>query len=531
MTLAAGCIDQVVEDVDENVYAFSMTVGAVGEGEDIPVSLTFSDAGLSVDNKSWGDPWAKAIFHPYVYDSQGREVGNVLFSGPDGLLGDGSRLDIGKSRKVNIVMSHLRQGDYTLKVNMETRYTVPSWASASFTVGERRSGANPGEVIYVDHFTVPGSASGSVVDEQGNLVLDLKYYNESNPFRFKSVVYPANATDKQLLIESKDESILGAQIEGESVIVLIPRVIGKAVVNVTSRDQQARRTISVSVIESPDPLTGFTLPTDTEGGDPSISFDLGGRLALDINDFADADGNLPGNNPYEYTCKPIPSTGGELSLVASSDNESVVLAAIQNGSKLRLFPQGVGYATVTVSTSDGTVVRTLRVAVISKVNVTLSVEEGEPSEEDAKSDVFPCRISIRPDSKYIPKPLHMEMYGKATGRVDLTNKADYFLVDSLKNSRTAIYSYEEKVKIMVVSPSTPSGYDVYSRLMSKIAKRTVAYHHSDDYPHYYDATKNFRLYSMVIEPGWQEDFDTNLYRLTIIKKYDNPANRIYSYLH
>ena len=141
------------------------------------------------------------------------------------------------------------------------------------------------------------------------------------------------------------------------------------------------------------------------------------------------------------------------------------------------------------------IVRVLRVAVVSTVSISLTAKEGQPSAEDDLTGVFPCKIEIKSPSKYIPKALHLDVFGRATGRVDLTDKADYFLVDSLKNSRTAIYSFEEKVLVMCV-PGMTSGYDVYNRLMSKISKRYVAYHHSDDYPRYYDDIKYFRLYSV-----------------------------------
>ena len=527
--LLCACAKEI-EDKSENVYSFRMTAGTVGEGEDIPVCLLFSDAGLSVDNKAWGDPWKKALFHGYVTDASGRRVDNVLFSGPDGVLSDGSRVDIGKSRRLDLVISHLRKGDYTLMVNMETRYTVDTWASASFSVLEGKTSGDGGKTVYVDSFTVPDGDSGLDIDPIGNIILDLRVFNASNPFRFVSTVSPANATDKRLSVSPVTPSVIGASVEGENMIVIVPKTVGESQVNVRSLDGHASRFFGVKVIQSPEPTTGFTLPTDADGGDPDADFDLAGRLALDINDYAGSDGNVDPLMYYEYTCKPIPSSAAKPSLKAESDNEGVVKAAIVDGNILRLYPQGVGYAIVTVSTTDGLIVRVLRVAVISKVSISLTAIEGEPSEEDALTGVFPCKISIKSPSKYIPKALHLDVFGRATGRVDLTDKADYFLVDSLKNSRTAIYSFEEKVLVMCV-PGMASGYDVYNRLMSKISKRYVAYHHSDDYPRYYDDIKYFRLYSVGLDFGFVVDFDTNLYRLSMKREYDQPYTRIYQYLH
>lgn len=525
-----ACTEEI-QDKDQNVYSFRITAGTVGEGEDIPVSMLFADAGLTVDNKAWGNPWKKAVFHGYVTDAAGRRVDNVVFSGPDGVLTDGTRVDIGSSKRLDIVISHLRQGDYTLTVNMETRYTVDTWASTAFSVTEgKASKPDTGKTIWVDSFTVPDGNTGLDIDPIGNIILDLRIFNTQNPFRFVSTVTPANATDKRLAASPADAAVLGATVEGENMIVLSPKVVGESLVTVRSLDGKAERSFGVKVIQSSVPSTGFTIPTDPDGGDPAAAFDLAGRLAMEINDYTGDSGDLVPGKCYEYTCQPIPAGATRPTLVAESDNEGVVKAAIADGNRLLLYPQGVGYANVTVSKTDNTVVRVLRVAVVSTVEVVLSAEESNPSDEDSQSGIFPCKIAGSPDSKYIPRPLHIEVFGRATGRVDLTDKADYFLVDSLKNSRTAIYSFEEKVLMMSV-PGMTSRYDVYSRLMTKIAKRYVPYHHSDDYPKYYDDVKYFRLYSVGLDFGFVIDYDTNLYRLSIRKDYDSPQTRIYQYLH
>ena len=48
---AIGCM-RVVPDANENVYSFKIDVETVGEGDDIPVHLLFSEAGYTVDNAS-----------------------------------------------------------------------------------------------------------------------------------------------------------------------------------------------------------------------------------------------------------------------------------------------------------------------------------------------------------------------------------------------------------------------------------------------------------------------------------------------
>lgn len=527
---AIGCM-RVVPDANENVYSFKIDVETVGEGDDIPVHLLFSEAGYTVDNVSWGNPWAKSVFYGTIEDASGRVIDNAVFNGPDGVIGDGSRLDIDKSRKYDFVISHLRKGEYTLKITLETRYTVPCYASATFTVTEK-GGGDPGDSdVYIKDFTIPDENCGLDIDPIGNIILDIRIFNASNPFRYISTVTPANATDKQLLAGAESEDILSAGIEGETTIVLVPKKVGKSNVTVRARKGSASRTFGVTVIESEIPTEGFTLPTDPQGGDPNIDFDLGGRLALDINAFANPDGTLPGNNPYQFECQPIPSTATGLKLTAQSDDEDVVKADIVSDKRLRLFPQGVGYATVTVSTTDGKIVRKLRVAVISKIDINMNVEEGTPSADDERSSVFPCTIRIVASSRFLPYRLQMDVFGKVYGRIDLTDPADYFLVEELKNSRTALYDYETTSNILIVGPQYPSGYDVYTLLMSRVAAQSVPFHHSDDYPNYYDGVKYYRLYSLTIEPSVKEGFDTNLYRITINKNYDNPANRIYQYLH
>lgn len=534
--LVAGwsCANEVA-DVNENVYSFTAVALSASEGEDVPVRLAFGDAGLNVDNASWGDPWKKAVFHGEVTDETGRQLDYVLFSGPDGVLVDGSQVDISDSRMMDIAISGLRKGRYTLRVNMETRYTVNTWATATFTVGEAtgggggsQGGGDDEKNVLVEDFTVPGKDNGLEINPIGDIILDLRVFNEENPFRFLSTVSPSNATDKRLGAEPSVPAVVSAAVEGESLIVLTPKTVGRSEVTVRSLDKNVTKTFGVTVILSDILPEGFTLPTDEgEGAD----YDLAGRLMLDINDFV-----LPGKKEldpekeYTYVCRPYPDEAANLSLKASSDNEAVLEAAIRNGHTLVLHPKSVGYAVVTVSTTDDAIVRQMRVAVVSRITVSLDVEEGEQSEEDKKSGVFPCRISVKPSSHHIPMPFHLEMYGRATGRVDLTDKNDYFLVDTLKNSRSAIYSFEEKVLIMCV-PSGAAGYDVYKRLMSKIAGRTVGVHHGDDWPNYYDYTAHFRLYSVTLSPMFVEDYDTNLYRVTVQKNYDKAVYRIYQYLH
>ena len=529
LVIMLGSCTKEVPDENKNVYSFTVSVGRAVEGSDIPVRLSFVDAGLTVDNAAWGNPWEGSLFSGHVYDASGREVTNVLFSGADGVMGDGSPVTIGKARRLDLVMSHLRRGAYMLCVDMETRYTVPTHASVSFNVYDSDEYAKKVEVP-VNDFTVPDGSCGVDIDALGNVVLDLRYFNDSHPFRFISTVRPGNASDKQLEASSEDLSVVEASVEGETAIVLSPKNVGKAQITVRARSGKAVRRFGVTVIRTAPLTEGFTLPTDNEGGDSRAELDLAGRLALDINDFLNQDGSQK-RGPYEFICAPVPADAAAPVLTATSGNEDVVVASVVGGNKLRLEPRSVGYATVAVSTVDGIITRALRVAVCSKVDIVMTAEESSPSEEDDRCKVFPCIIRITPSSKYLPSRVKLHMYGKVIGRIDLTDPKDYFLVEELKNSRTAIFEYEKETDILIVGPSTPSGYDVYTNLMKRMAAQAVPFRHSDDYPNYYNGYKYYQLYSVILEPSFSESFDTNLYRLTLVNAYDRQDTRIYQYLH
>ena len=204
LTSLWSCQEREVADENIAAYSFTATVETVSEGNDIPVHLAFSDGGLVVDNESWGDKWKSAEFYGKLFDARGREVENAVFSGPGGMITNGSTLDLSKNGRTDIVIGALREGEYTLSVNLRTRYTVDTWATAAFSVLKKSQGGAPAEdeTVLVDDITVPGADNGLEIDDIGNIVLDLKYYNASNPFRFRCTVRPANATNKQLRASS-----------------------------------------------------------------------------------------------------------------------------------------------------------------------------------------------------------------------------------------------------------------------------------------------------------------------------------------
>lgn len=524
----ASCDERIeVEDAPQNVYDFSVSVGHAVEGSDIVLSLDFRDAGLRVDNAAWGDPWKKARFFAVVKDAFGRKIENALFAAPDGtILRDGSRLDIGDEGVMTILLSSLRKGSYTLLMNIRTRYDVDTWGAAAFTVGDGTgTGGGDGDVL-VEDFTVPGADNGIEVDAAGNIILDLRYFNADNPFRFPSTVLPANATNKNLLATSSDEAVCGAATDGTpaTVLVLTPVAVGTCSVEVRSADGGARKTIRVKVIRTQPDAEGFTLPGD-EGEKDGYDFDLASRLALDINVWNSG-------NPFTYLCKPLPADAADPTLTASSSDETVCGATISGGNRLVLTPRKPGYATITVSKTDGTVTRTLRVAVQSRFSIILDAVEEEPSDEDRKSGIFPCRITVKSTTTWMPPGLfRVRFYGRITGRIDLTDPADFFLVEELKNSRTALCSFEDDAKVVYLS-SGNSAYDVYLHLFSLMSGYGMPVHHSaDSWNGAGDYTEYFKLQSVTLVPSVEENFDTNIYVVTVRKDYDNQKYRLYQYLH
>ena len=524
LSIVSACSQWKVADEDLGAYAFVASAETVREGNDIPVHLSFSDAGLDVDNPSWGDKWKSVVFYAELYDDHDRAVENAVYSGPGGVLGNGSTLDLSKNGRVDIIIGALRQGRYTLKVNLQTRYTVDTWASTTIEVMEKSEGGGGSgdvDVNLVDDISVPGPGNGLEIDELGNIILDLKYFNETNPFRFNCTVRPDNATNKQLASLTSDAAVADTRIDGQTLLVIVPKVVGKCMMTVLSADGNARKEFGVTVIKSPDDATGFTLPTDDEEKE-DYDFDLAGRLELDIEEWS-------GQYPFDYVCKPIPSTALKPSLTALSDNESVLVASINDGNRLQLVPYAPGYATVTVKTTDGKIVRTLRVVVYANIKIVVDAKEQEPSDEDKEKGIFPCEITMKSDAKWLPKMLQLEVYGKATGRIDLTDPADSFKVDSLKNARTAYLSVQEKVQVLYLKNGN-SAYNVYSRLMTKLTSMGAVIHHSADWPNYKDYILYFRLYKVALNIAVHEDFDTNVYRITLDQRYDSPDNRIYQYL-
>ena len=509
-----------IEDKNENVYAMVLSADSVFEGDDVPVELTLDAAGLSVDNSGWGDPWKAAVFNATVKDSYGRLVENAVWSSPNGLIKNGSRIDLPEKGKVNFVLSGLRQGLYNVVMNLETRYTIDTWASCSVKV-KHPAGKKTDRDVLVDSFTMPDDSEGVEIDEEGNVVLDLRVFNEERPFYYECAITPANATNTGITARSTANGIVDVRIENKHTLVLIPKMIGTCRINADSVDGNAHESVGVRVIRTQPSIDGFTLPLDPDGGDGDAILDAGGRIALDINDY-------PNGSYYEFVCRPIPSTAGTLTLTASSNAPDVARATIVNGNVLRIFPEKVGYAVVTVSKSDGTMSRKFGVAVISRGKIRIGVVEGERSAEDALSGVFPCKLTFAATTKYLPNVLVFDTYGKVNFRADLTDPAEHFVEETLKNSRTAFKEFEEDLSILYL-PGI-SAYNIYERLMLQVAGTSYLVHFSADWPNNKDYYVYAMLYKIYLKFSIRQNYDTNLYRIELVEEYNSPENKIYQYL-
>lgn len=521
--LSCLCIqscEKVVTDEPENVQLMTLKTDDVQEGDDVPVTITFNKAGLTVDNDGWGNPWKNAIFHATVEDSYGHVIDNAVWQGPNGVLVSGSVVDMPENGVLNLALGGLRKGEYLMSVNLETRYTVDTWASANVHI---REASIPSNIIKVEDFTVPSKDDGAEFDEAGNLVLDLRVFNEKRPFVYESVLSPMDATVKIINATSNNTTVLSVNVESGRVLVLVPKAIGNAVVQCESADGNVKKTFNVKVIKTEPDAEGFTLPTDdtVNGGDAAAEFDAGGRLALDINDY-------PQGTYYEFTCLPIPRNATPPTLNASSDAPEIADAKIVNGNTLHVYPKNVGYANITIAKSDNSFKRILRVAIISRGSIILTVEEGSASELDKQSGVFPCTIHFSSTTDYVPPTMAFDAYTKAVFRADLTDPADYFVSEDLKNSRTAYTETSESIYIGFIQGVTK--YDVYERLMLKVAGTKYLVHHSADWPNYRDYYLYVKLYKLVFDFRIRKSYDTNLYRFDVINKYDSPENRIYMYL-
>lgn len=516
---AVGCAKEIA-DVNENVQRMTIKTSSVREGDDIPVEVKLNAAGLTVDNDGWGDPWKKATFSAVIEDAYGHEVTNAVWSGPDGVISNGGKLDLPENGTLNLVLSSLRQGEYSVKINLETRYTVDTWASGWVKVLPPTFDYR---TVLVKDFTIPDERDGVEVDESGNIILDLRIFNERRPFRYFSSVSPGNATNKRLTASSNDETVLRAGVDNGNVIVLVPKRVGVTEVNAASEDGGAKKIFTVKVIETSPDANGFTIPTDNDGGDPDAIFDVAGRLALDINEYG-------ADDYYEYVCRPIPSYANEPVLTASSDKPEIADAKIMNGNHLRIYPKSVGYANVTISKSDGSIKRVLRVAVISVGEMVLRAREQQPSGEDSVSGVFPCEIVFSSTTQHLPGGMFVDVYGKAIARADLSDPADHFVDESIKNSRSAFVEFEENTFVGYSARYGDSIYDVYDRLMMNVAGVKFLVHHSDDWPNYRDYYLPAKLYKVILSFNLRRNYDTNLYRIELREDYDNPENKLYQYL-
>ena len=524
---AAACKDNA--SPDENVWRVYAVSETVTEGEDSPVHLSFTDGGLRTDNKAWGDAWKGATFFGYVLDENRKDVPGVVFVGPDGPMENGAVMDIGGERTIDIVVLGLGKGSYTAVFNIRTRYGVDTWATTSLRV----LGADevPVDEILLQGFTVPTDDDLENIDDQGRLSLPLSLYPEGTSYSYLCVLNPANAVDGQLEAESSAPDVVGARIDGKNRLVLSPHSEGSSVITVRNTPEgTVVRRFTVSVIgggESSVPAEGIVLPVDDgeDTGSEAVTVDAGGRLVIDINTFDD-------DNPYAYDVKVIPEDADNGALMAVSSDEDILTAEISGRTRLVLTPHRPGTVLVTVSTLDGTVSRSFTVQVIARMVIHVDAVEGTPSNDDRARGIFPCSLVMRSDSKWGPANVMLDVYAKATGRIDLVDPHDSFTSAALQSSRTALHSAEHSTQVFFfLGASGTTKYDVYKWILSPATAASEEVLHSDDYPRNGKRQVLYTLYSAGVTFTVNRNFDPDIYDVVIINDYDDPKYNIYRYLH
>ena len=527
LLLCPSCKDNA--SPDENVYRVYATSDTVTEGEDTPIHLSFADGGLRTDNKAWGDAWKGATFFGSILDEEGHAVDGVAFVGPDGPLRDGDVIDIVGERTIDIVVTGLVKGRYSAVFNIRTRYGVDTWATTSVRVLGRDEA--PVEEILLEGFTVPTDDDTDNIDEMGRLSLPLSLYPEGTSYSYLCVLSPANAVDGQLEATSSDPDVVTAHIEGRNRLVLSPHGEGTSLItvrNVPSGRVERKFIVVITGGGSSDmPATDIVLPVD-DGEDPGgdgVDIDAGGRLVLDINTFDE-------DNPYGYDVRVIPDGADNGALMAVSSDETILVAEISGRNRLVLTPLHPGIVTVTVSTLDGTVSRSFVVQVIARMLIHIDAVEGEASDADRAKGIFPCSLVMRTDAKWGPANVMLDVYAKATGRIDLVDPHDSFTADDLKSSRTAIHSVDHATQVFFfLNAVGTTKYDLYKWVLLPATNATLEVLHSDDYPRNGKRQVGFTLYSAGVTFTVNRNYDPDLYEVVIVNDYDDPKYNIYRYLH
>ena len=506
-----------VKQTFRNVYNIKSSVTSNAE-EDSPVILTLDleDAGLTPDNASWGDPWAWCQFYSSV-TNEGKQNEDVMFIYEGKALRDGDRIELGNKRKLMMTLTGLRKGDYVIMVNLRTRYGVDTWTSVRASVGDGSPAVVPPVHVKVTDIVTPAEDASVTKDVSGRVKL---VTGAAEPFRYTCRILPDDATDRVLTATSDKPAVVEAAIVQDSVLVLSPKSPGVAKITVASSQGEYSESFYVTVEDSvPDP-DGFTLPID----EPAYEKDPSGRLVLDINTYN-------GGNPFRYHVTMRPYGAKKKELIASSNNPPVLKAAIEGDNDLVLTPVSVGYATVTVKTTDGELVRTMDVAVVSNVVVVLSYSESTPTSDDLDKGIWPCKVSFKANSTYTPAGLMFDVKASIKGGIELTDGADIFLREELKYQRNIYKTLEDDTTILYLS-SGNAAYNIKTRLMDKIVQYREEVHHTADWPNYYDWTAYYRMMNIRLNFTVKtSEFDANLYRITFRSDYDDPQYKIYPYLH
>lgn len=509
---------------DRNIYVVDAEAVTVREGEDTPLYLTFRDGGMETDNSGWGDAWEWAYFNGEIRTPDGSRYQPAVFIGPEGVLSDGQQIALGGARRYDLVIGGLLEGDYIAVFNIRTRYGVDTYATTDFKVLSKQ-GQDPGgdDRILAESFTIPTEMPGASLTPDGeSLLLYLEDYNEASPFIFASSVMPADAENGELRSLSDDGNVVVAGMRPGNVLTLVPRTVGSATVTMQTVDRTVIRSFGVTV----DRRTPETVNADdfsTPDGEEGAELDLAGRLRLDINTY-DRD------NPFMYVCRIYPADAANGRLRASSSDDTIAEAHIEDGTTLVITPGKVGRADITVSTEDGTIVKVVKIIVVAKVEILVDSEEGEADETMKKRQVFPCALTFKSAARVHPVPLFLDVYAKVTGRVDLPDPNDHFVADSLKNAKTAYHSMSRNA-VMAYSPQGTTRFRIYDLLMKPVTDTQVKIWHDADTPSSGYRVENFSMYSVAITVKPQVDYDPDLYIVTIREAYRSGDRKIYRFLN
>lgn len=180
-------------------------------------------------------------------------------------------------------------------------------------------------------------------------------------------------------------------------------------------------------------VSDFTVPAPGLNG----TFDDEGNLIVPLDVYSSAE-------PFRHDCVIMPSNAENATLKAVSDNPRVAAARIHAPSRLSVIPLSPGKATVTVSTLDGTVVKTVPVV----------VPERQGGQGVTDFDLPP----MDPGQKRIEMPYNGGGYSWVPSVEPSTARGDFIVVSS--DPAVVTGSYDPGEGRIIVNPHMPGYADL-----------------------------------------------------------------------